>query len=200
MDLTLCLPLLRRRRVGLRLRKRRRSFGIRLLHSHITSGPEPSPLIDPHIPRALLLRITSTRTEQLESSTRLSRSSVRPQRRSSCSVLVLVMRSRSALGICPTLLRRSSGRHSVKSIQRHGKHINKIRHSSVRPFAEFRKAAAQIELFGPGAGDAQQKRSGNMGIDQFPERFCCASPAPGPNSSICAAALRNSAKGASSFV
>ncbi|KAJ6184349.1 hypothetical protein N7519_005650 [Penicillium mononematosum] len=35
------------------------------------------------------------------------------------------------------------------------------------PFAEFRKAAAQIELFGPGAGDAQQKRSGNMGIDQW---------------------------------
>ncbi|CDM30910.1 hypothetical protein CBS147339_371 [Penicillium roqueforti] len=35
------------------------------------------------------------------------------------------------------------------------------------PFSDFRKAAAQIELFGPGAGATQQKRSGNMGIDQW---------------------------------
>ncbi|KAJ5943151.1 hypothetical protein N7516_003319 [Penicillium verrucosum] len=36
------------------------------------------------------------------------------------------------------------------------------------PFASFRKAAAQIELFGPGAGDTQkQKRAGDMGVDQW---------------------------------
>ncbi|KAJ5496998.1 hypothetical protein N7463_008985 [Penicillium fimorum] len=37
----------------------------------------------------------------------------------------------------------------------------------VPPFADFRKAATQIELFGPGDGGAQQKRSGNLNIDQW---------------------------------
>jgi hypothetical protein len=35
------------------------------------------------------------------------------------------------------------------------------------PFPAFRKAAAQIELYGPGVGETQQKRSGSMGIDQW---------------------------------
>ncbi|KAJ5782795.1 hypothetical protein N7457_004569 [Penicillium paradoxum] len=35
------------------------------------------------------------------------------------------------------------------------------------PFLEFRKAAGQLELYGPGAGEAQQKRSGQMGIEQW---------------------------------
>ncbi|KAJ5120583.1 uncharacterized protein N7515_009971 [Penicillium bovifimosum] len=35
------------------------------------------------------------------------------------------------------------------------------------PFLEFRKAAAQLELYGPGTGETQQKRSGSMGIDQW---------------------------------
>lgn len=35
------------------------------------------------------------------------------------------------------------------------------------PFPEFRKAAAQIELYGPGPGDMQQQRTGSMGIDQW---------------------------------
>ncbi|KAJ5458241.1 hypothetical protein N7475_009629 [Penicillium sp. IBT 31633x] len=35
------------------------------------------------------------------------------------------------------------------------------------PFPEFRKAAAQIELYGPGPGETQQQRTGSMGIDQW---------------------------------
>lgn len=35
------------------------------------------------------------------------------------------------------------------------------------PFPEFRKAAAQIELYGPGDGAAQQGRNGGMRIDQL---------------------------------
>lgn len=35
------------------------------------------------------------------------------------------------------------------------------------PFPEFRKAAAQIELYGPGDGETQQRRNGGMGIDQW---------------------------------
>ncbi|KAJ5178079.1 uncharacterized protein N7500_000778 [Penicillium coprophilum] len=34
-------------------------------------------------------------------------------------------------------------------------------------FPDFRKAAAQIELFGPGNGEEQRKRSGNLNIDQW---------------------------------
>ncbi|KAJ5817957.1 hypothetical protein N7447_007965 [Penicillium robsamsonii] len=37
----------------------------------------------------------------------------------------------------------------------------------VPPFSEFRKAATHIELFGPGVGEAQQKRSGTLNIDQW---------------------------------
>ncbi|KAJ5356466.1 hypothetical protein N7517_011075 [Penicillium concentricum] len=37
----------------------------------------------------------------------------------------------------------------------------------VAPFAEFRKAGTHIELFGPGTGEVQQKRSGNLNIDQW---------------------------------
>lgn len=35
------------------------------------------------------------------------------------------------------------------------------------PFPEFRKAASQLELFGPGKGAMQQKRTGSMAIDQW---------------------------------
>jgi acyl-coenzyme A thioesterase PaaI-like protein len=35
------------------------------------------------------------------------------------------------------------------------------------PFPEFRKATAQIELYGPGDGASQQRRNGGMGIDQW---------------------------------
>ncbi|KAJ5825904.1 hypothetical protein N7474_003042 [Penicillium riverlandense] len=35
------------------------------------------------------------------------------------------------------------------------------------PFPEFRRAAAQLELYGPGKGEAQQRRTGSMAIDQW---------------------------------
>ncbi|KAJ5242459.1 uncharacterized protein N7469_000786 [Penicillium citrinum] len=35
------------------------------------------------------------------------------------------------------------------------------------PFPEFRRAAAQLELYGPGKGDEQQKETGSMAIDQW---------------------------------
>lgn len=35
------------------------------------------------------------------------------------------------------------------------------------PFPEFRRAAAQLELYGPGKGEAQQQRTGSMAIDQW---------------------------------
>lgn len=35
------------------------------------------------------------------------------------------------------------------------------------PFPEFRRAAAQLELYGPGKGEAQQQRTGTMAIDQW---------------------------------
>lgn len=35
------------------------------------------------------------------------------------------------------------------------------------PYPEFRRAAAQIELFGPGKGETQQQRTGTMAIDQW---------------------------------
>lgn len=35
------------------------------------------------------------------------------------------------------------------------------------PFPEFRRAANQLELYGPGKGEAQQQRTGSMAIDQW---------------------------------
>ncbi|KAJ5491475.1 hypothetical protein N7539_003042 [Penicillium diatomitis] len=35
------------------------------------------------------------------------------------------------------------------------------------PYAEFRRAAAQLELYGPGKGQTQQQRTGTMAIDQW---------------------------------
>jgi acyl-coenzyme A thioesterase PaaI-like protein len=35
------------------------------------------------------------------------------------------------------------------------------------PFLEFRRAGAQLELYGPGKGEAQQQRTGTMAIDQW---------------------------------
>ncbi|KAJ5975293.1 hypothetical protein N7481_009000 [Penicillium waksmanii] len=35
------------------------------------------------------------------------------------------------------------------------------------PYPEFRRAAAQLELYGPGKGKTQQARSGSMAIDQW---------------------------------
>lgn len=35
------------------------------------------------------------------------------------------------------------------------------------PYPEFRRAAAQLELYGPGKGDDQQKETGSMAIDQW---------------------------------
>ncbi|KAJ5628262.1 hypothetical protein N7490_010490 [Penicillium lividum] len=35
------------------------------------------------------------------------------------------------------------------------------------PYSEFRRAATQLELYGPGKGETQQKRSGVMVIDQW---------------------------------
>ncbi|KAJ5936348.1 hypothetical protein N7454_004983 [Penicillium verhagenii] len=35
------------------------------------------------------------------------------------------------------------------------------------PYPEFRRAATQLELYGPGKGETQQQRSGTMAIDQW---------------------------------
>lgn len=35
------------------------------------------------------------------------------------------------------------------------------------PYPEFRRAAGQLELYGPGKGDVQQRRTGSMAIDQW---------------------------------
>ncbi|KAJ5612805.1 hypothetical protein N7510_005999 [Penicillium lagena] len=35
------------------------------------------------------------------------------------------------------------------------------------PFTEFRRAAAQLELYGPGKGEAQHRRTGSLAIDQW---------------------------------
>ncbi|KAJ5658181.1 uncharacterized protein N7484_001830 [Penicillium longicatenatum] len=38
---------------------------------------------------------------------------------------------------------------------------------SAPPYPEFRRAATQLELYGPGKGETQQQRTGSMAIDQW---------------------------------
>ncbi|KAJ6109704.1 hypothetical protein N7486_001939 [Penicillium sp. IBT 16267x] len=59
----------------------------------------------------------------------------------------------------------SDGRINFKQLAETGK--DGAWEKSAPPYPEFRRAATQLELYGPGKGETQQQRTGSMTIDQW---------------------------------